>query len=53
MAVAESRMWRSERHGCLLGTKVELAAVNSEHLRKPKNARQNMASNVESVDGLA
>ena len=30
---------------------VEEVDVNSEHLRKPKKARRNIASRVESVEG--
>ena len=42
----------SERVACRVeGSWVEVAEVNSEHLRKPKNARSNMDSRVESMNG--
>ena len=36
---------------CVSITGLSKVNVNSEHLRKPKKARRNMASRVESVEG--
>ena len=42
---------RSERVAGRVGTWVEVVEVNSEHLTKPKNARRNIYSKVESMNG--